>query len=76
MGSGASTSYDNLIDGVALTVVGAFDNLADDGTNGKSRQLWADDYYVNASCFDAGGSAESPAALVGYYAIHVIDIAS
>jgi len=76
MGSAVDTSYDNLLDTLDITATGAFDNLSDGGTLGKSRQLWPKNQYVNASCFDNGDAAESPTDLVGYYAIHVIDIAS
>ena len=75
MGDSASTNYDNLIDGLSVNAVGAFDNITDKGTNGKSRQLWLKNTYINASTFNSSG-AVSPTNLVGSYAIHVIDISN
>ena len=75
IGTSASTSYDNLIDELPVTATGAFDNITDDGTNGKSRQLWLKNTYLNASTFDSSGAA-STTNLVGSYAIHVIDISN
>lgn len=58
----ATTSSDNLLDGVDVgTAAGLFDNITDGGTNGKSRQLLASGKWVTAS--KASGAA---AGLVGY----------
>jgi hypothetical protein len=70
VGSSASTSYDNLLDGADLNVgVKMQDNLGDPGTNGKSIKKWPAGEYANASM--ASGATSG---LVGTYAIHVVDI--
>ena len=70
VGSGASTSYDNVIDGLNLGA-GAkmLDNLGDEGTNGSSVQKWPDGEYINGS--KATGASSG---LVGTYAIFVVDM--
>lgn len=45
----ATTSSDNLIDGLSAATAGAFDNVTDIGTNGKSRQLLASGKWVNVA---------------------------
>lgn len=46
----ATTSSDNLIDGLDVnSAAGVFDNVTDGGTNGKSRQKLADDKWVTGS---------------------------
>jgi len=67
LGSGASTSYDNLIDGLDLATAGVYSNLTDKGTNGGIG-VWRSGEYINAS------ASASPTGLVGYYAVHVIDV--
>lgn len=58
----ATTSSDNLIDGVDLNAaIGVFDNITDKGTNGKSRQLLASGKWVTGS--RASGAV---AGLAGY----------
>lgn len=58
----ATTSSDNLIDGVDLNAaIGVFDNITDKGTNGKSRQLLAAGKWVTGS--RASGAV---AGLAGY----------
>lgn len=67
VGSSASTSYDNLIDGCSVATAGSFDNFATNGqagTNGKSTQVWASSSYVTVT-----GSATT-AGLVGFIMIH------
>lgn len=64
VGSGATTSYDTLIDGCSVATAGAFDNIEDKGTNGKSRQVWSSSNYVTVT-----GSATT-AGLVGFIMIH------
>lgn len=46
IGSSASTSYDNLIDGQSVAAAGVF---ADLGTNGKRAKLWPAAEYLTAS---------------------------
>lgn len=60
IGSGATTSYDNLIDGCSIATAGAFDNVTDAGTNGKSRQVWAAANYLTIT------TSATAAGLVGY----------
>ena len=69
-GSSASSSFDNIIDGLnAGAGAGAADNLGDPGTNGHSSRVWKSGEHITASM--ASGAT---AGLVGTYAIHVIDI--
>lgn len=49
VGSGATTSYDTLIDGCSVATAGVFDNITDKGSNGKSRQLWPATSYVTVT---------------------------
>ncbi len=50
LGSGATTSYDNLIDGLDVnTAAGVFDNIENQGTNGKSAVRWESDGYLTIS---------------------------
>jgi hypothetical protein len=66
--AGATTSSDNLIDGVDLgTAAGQFCNLKNAGTNGKASQLWAANQYLTISM--ASGAA---AGLVGYAYVEYI----
>lgn len=63
----ATTSSDNLIDGLAFGAAeGVADNITDGGSNGKSRQLWGASQYVTAT----GGA--STAGLVGTLSIEYI----
>lgn len=60
-GASASTKYDTLIDGLDVnTAVGTFDNIENQGTNGKSVVRWESDQYLTIS--KATGAA---AGLVG-----------
>jgi len=68
-GNSASTSYDNIIDGLDVNSTGASDNLGDPGTNGHTVRVWRSGEYVNASM-----ATGATAGLVGTYAIHAIDI--
>jgi hypothetical protein len=45
----ATTSSDNLIDGVSLNATGLVDNINDAGTNGKARQLVAAGNWITFS---------------------------
>lgn len=50
VGSGATTSYDTLIDGLdANAAAGVFDNVENQGTNGKSAVRWESDGYLTIS---------------------------
>lgn len=63
----ATTSSDNLIDGVSVAAIAVKDNLGDAGTNGKARQKLATGKWVTGSM--ASGAA---AGLVGYAYIHYV----
>lgn len=65
-----ATSVSNLIDGATLTATGVIDNITDDGSNGKSRQIWENNEYVTAT------ASTTPTGLVGFYAIHAIDLSA
>ena len=68
-GSGASTSYDNLIDGLDIvTATGVFDNFENTGTNGKHIKIWENGEYINAS------ASATNTATVGYYAINYVNV--
>tara|TARA_R110000824_G_scaffold86623_2_gene214223 strand:- start:7899 stop:8474 length:576 start_codon:yes stop_codon:yes gene_type:complete len=69
VGSASGTSYANLIDGLSLTTTGAFSNAHDEGTGGGIA-VWKAGEYVNAS------ASAVPTSLVGFYAVHVIDISA
>jgi hypothetical protein len=64
----ATTSSDNLIDGVSVAAAGLKDNLGDAGTNGKARQKLAAGKWVTASV--ASGAS---AGLVGFAYVHYIN---
>lgn len=69
-GSSASTKYENLIDSVNITGSGeVHSNLTDPGSNGGIA-LWKSNEYIN------GTHNQTATSLVGFYAIHVIDITS
>lgn len=62
----ATTSSDNLVDGLDVgTAAGTFNNIDDKGTNGKSHQKLASGKWVTGS--RASGAATG---LVGYAYIH------
>ena len=66
----ATTSSDNLIDGVDVnTAIGVFDNITDKGNNGKSKQKLANGKWVTGSV--ASGAS---AGLVGYAYIEYVVI--
>jgi hypothetical protein len=44
-----TTSADNLIDGLSMAATGVFDNIEDQGTNGKSAKLWGASQYLTIS---------------------------
>ena len=71
VGTGASTNYNTLIDGLDVNAAtGAFDNIKDKGSSGEEVHLWGTSEYINAGV--VGGGAAS--GLAGKYAIHVSDI--
>ena len=68
IGAGATTKYDNLIDGLDVNAAaGAFDNVEDKGVNGKARQKWGAGEYLTISM--ATGAA---ADLAGYAYVEYI----
>ena len=68
-GSGASTSYDNLIDGLDIVAaVGVFDNTEDRGSNGHFIRIWENGEYINAS------ASATNTGTVGFYAVHYVNI--
>jgi len=71
-GSGASTSYDNLLDGIDVNgSTGVSDNLKSmhAGDSGRSVVVWKSTEYINASKKTGATSG-----LVGYYAVYCVDI--
>jgi len=71
-GSGASTSYDNLLDGIDVNgSTGVSDNLKSmhAGDSGRSVVIWKSTEYINASKKTGATSG-----LVGYYAVYCVDI--
>ncbi len=67
----ATTSSDNLIDGVAAGAAAAVeDNVTDGGTNGKARQKWSSSQYLTVT-----GEA-STAGLVGKLYVEYVRVAS
>lgn len=56
----ATTSSANLIDTLAISATGQFDNITDKSTNGKSRQRLVAGQYIT------GTASGTPASLVGY----------
>jgi hypothetical protein len=68
--SGATTSIDNLIDGLSVaSAAQVADNLGNAGSNGKTRQRLATGKWVNGSV--ASGAS---AGLAGYAYIHYIPV--
>ena len=65
----ATTSADDLIDGLNVAVAGVFDNISDEGTDGGSISKWSSGAFVNAS-MKTGGAA----GIVGQYAIYALDL--
>lgn len=67
------TSANNLLDGIDGTSLGATDNIRsmDDGSSGRSVMLWQSGEFINGS-LDIGATA----GLVGFYAVHIIDLTS
>jgi hypothetical protein len=47
--AGATTSADNLIDGLSAAAVGTYENQVNGGTNGKAGQKWAADQFLTIS---------------------------
>lgn len=62
----ATTSADNLIDGVSVAAAGAKDNISDAGTNGKASQVWGATQYVT------GTASATLAGMVGYLYIEYL----
>lgn len=68
--TGATTSSDNLIDGLDVNAAaGLFDNITNIGVNGKARQRLAAGKWVNAST--ASGAS---AGLAGFAYIHYVPV--
>ncbi len=65
----ATTSADDLIDGLDVATAGVFDNVADEGSNGNSCGKWSSGTFVNASM-----KTGAAAGLVGTYAIFALDM--
>ena len=69
----ATTSSDNLVDGLSINQTGAFDNIEDRGTNGKSRQRV--DAKGGTTDFVTGSIATgSVGSLVGTVIVHFIEL--
>lgn len=49
IGTGATTKYDTLIDGVSVASAGVVSNLKDPGTNGKATVRWPAGQYLTIS---------------------------
>lgn len=67
--SDATTSSNNLIDGLDVSDVGIYDNISDKGSEGSSRLKFGNGAFLNAS-----RSAGSLSGLVGTYAVCVLDL--
>ena len=69
MGTGTySTTFgNNLLDALTCVAAGLYDNTTDKGTNGKSRQLWANGTYITMT------AGQTPNTLAGYVYIEVIN---
>jgi len=67
--TGATTSSDNLMDGINVATAGVFDNITNKGDNGKSLQKLAAGKWVTAS--KASGAAEG---LAGFAYIEYVVI--
>jgi hypothetical protein len=62
----ATTSSDNLIDGVSLAATGLLDNLGDAGTNGKAKQRLAAGKWVTGSVASGSVTGLAGSAFVHY----------
>ena len=69
-GPSAVTSYDNFITAASVASADALSNLTDPGASGGIG-AWPANDYINASRL-----AGATAGLVGFYAVHVLDITS
>lgn len=68
--TGATTSADNLIDGVDVgTATGVFDNVTNAGSNGKAVQLVASGKYVNFSTASGAAAGLVGTAWIEYYVV-------
>lgn len=65
----ATTSSDNLIDGVSLAATGLVDNINDAGTNGKARQLVASGNWVTFSRASGASADFVGKAYIEYYRV-------
>lgn len=61
-----TTSSDTLIDGCSVATAGAFDNISDAGSNGKSRKVWGTSEYLTIT------PTATTAGLVGYALIQYL----
>lgn len=68
IGTGTSSTVygNNLIDHITCNATGAFDNITDKGTNGKSRQLWA------AGTFITGTATITPVTFTGDVYVEIL----
>ena len=64
----ATTSADNLIDGLNTGAAGAYDNIDDQGSNGSSTRKWGSSQYLTIS--QASGTVTGA---TGRYWIHCVD---
>lgn len=64
--AGASTSGDNLIDGLDMNQTGLFDNIDDQGTNGSSSRPMGPSAYITGSVASGASAGLSGAAYIYY----------
>lgn len=62
----ATTSSDNLIDGMSTAAAGAFGNVGNPGANGKANQVWGATQYVTCT------ASATLAGMVGYLYIEYL----
>lgn len=67
--TGATTSADNLIDGISVATAGLYSNLKNAGTNGKADQRGVAAKFVNGSVASGASSG-----LVGFAYIHYVPV--
>ena len=65
----ATTSSDNLIDGVSVAAVATLSNIDDKGTNGKSRQKLAVGKWVTGSMASGAAAGLAGYAYIRYYVV-------
>ncbi|MCC6468598.1 MAG: hypothetical protein IT563_09770 [Alphaproteobacteria bacterium] len=67
--TGATTSSDNLVDGISVATAGLYSNLKNPGTNGKADQRLAASKWVTASVATGASSG-----LAGFAYIHYVPV--